>query len=51
MHILKNQCLSVSNQALKQLDTFHLNSSMSQTIFKMDSIPLHFSRVKKKYIH
>lgn len=40
MHILKNQCRSVtalgtklSHWALKQLDTFPLNFSGSQTIF------------------
>lgn len=50
MYILKNQCCSVSNWALKQLDTFPLNFSVSQSIFKMDSMPLHFSR-EQKYIH
>lgn len=42
MHILKNQCLSVSKWVLKQLDMFHLNFPMSQAIFEMDSMPLHF---------
>lgn len=47
MRVLQNQCLSVSNWALQRLDTVHLNSSASQSIFKRDAIALRFSGVQK----